>query len=176
MGKTLPVRHLLGLHLSPVIRTLCIALATAALAAGCGDDADAPERAGTQQEQEQPRKEQASLGDVCAKAARDLEDPVAFEKTLPPSPQPNATKDPELLREASELRGTKEIVQSVFDAAGDHPAYQEMLRSLIQELDDAEVTARQDYEIDEAESELRTRWRAAEREAPAPCRDVRRPA
>ena len=163
---------------TPAMRTIATALAlTALLAAGCGgDDADTGPATETQARTQQERP--AGIEHACAQAARDLKDPVAFERRLPESQVPTSSTDPQAKREAAALRGTKEILQRVYDAATqpEHRTYRDALRDLIQELDDAELAARQEYEIDDTEAKLRARWRRAERAAPGGCRAVRRPA
>jgi hypothetical protein len=159
-------------------RAALAGLAVLALLAGaCGDDEDGGESASkteTAAKKEEPKRA-ASLADACTAAARDLKDPIAFERKLPKSPVPTTTTDPELKRRAAELRGTKEIMQRVYDAAGEQAEYQAALRDLIQELDDAELVARSEYNVEGTEGRLRTRWRRAQAAAPEECSSVRAP-
>lgn len=118
---------------------------------------------------------------VCKAAARALADPLAFERKLPKSGVPTLTDDPELKRKAATLRGTREAMQRVYDAARTkpHAAYRRSLRALIQEIDDAELIARQDYAVAESASRVRKRWVRARRQAEsaglADCARLRQP-
>jgi hypothetical protein len=150
--------------------------ATLALLAGCGDDDDGGDAASTNTTEKKERPQRAaSLADACTAAERDLKDPIAFERKLPESPVPTTTTDPTLKRRAAELRGTKEIMQRVYDAAGEHAEYRDAVRDLIQELDDAELVARAEYNVEGTEGKLRTRWRRAKSAAPEECSGVRAP-
>lgn len=104
---------------------------------------------------------------MCRTAARDLADPLAVERKLPASSVPTMTRDPRLKRRAAALRGTKTVMQRVHDAAGakPHAAYRQSLRRLIQELDDAELIARQEYDVAGSGRDVRVRWRRAQRHA-----------
>lgn len=162
------------------ITTVAAAAGTAIVAAlaGCGGDPERPAAQTTATATATATVKPArDLAAACAKAARDLEDPLAYAEGLPDPPGATPRQDRGAARLADRHRGTREILQLVYEAAGapEDRRYRRAVNALIQELSDAELSVREDYDIEELPGRLATRWRRVEGAAPPACRAVGRP-